>query len=69
MATWIRRIALSALLVCPLATPGATASRTQREPKAMAVIADHSYPLVHLRRLHLVRPDLIPYPVAYQIFC
>jgi hypothetical protein len=22
-----------------------------------------------LRRLHLVRPDLIPYPIAYEIIC
>ena len=22
-----------------------------------------------LRKLHLVRPDLIPYPVAYDIYC
>ncbi|MGF1632683.1 MAG: hypothetical protein ACFCVE_02435 [Phycisphaerae bacterium] len=22
-----------------------------------------------LRKLHLVRPDLIPYPVAYAIYC
>ncbi|MGD0461821.1 MAG: hypothetical protein ABSB74_04960 [Tepidisphaeraceae bacterium] len=24
---------------------------------------------VRLRRLHLVRPDLIPYPIAYEIIC
>jgi hypothetical protein len=24
---------------------------------------------VRLRRLHLVRPDLIPYPIVYEIFC
>ena len=22
-----------------------------------------------LRKLHLVRPDLIPYPIAYEIYC
>jgi hypothetical protein len=22
-----------------------------------------------IRRLHLVRPDLIPYPIAYEIIC
>ena len=25
--------------------------------------------VVHLRRIHLVRPDLIPYPIAYAIVC
>jgi len=24
---------------------------------------------VRLRKLHLVRPDLIPYPIAYEIYC
>jgi hypothetical protein len=27
------------------------------------------YPEVHLRKLHLVRPDLIPYPIYFKIYC
>jgi hypothetical protein len=34
----------------------------------VAVAADRP-PEVRLRRLHLVRPDLIPYPIIYEIFC
>ena len=26
-------------------------------------------PEVRLRKLHLVRPDLIPYPICYEIYC
>ena len=26
-------------------------------------------PEVRLRKLHLVRPDLIPYPVSYDVYC
>jgi hypothetical protein len=26
-------------------------------------------PEVRLRKLHLVRPDLIPYPLAYEVYC
>jgi hypothetical protein len=26
-------------------------------------------PEVRLRKLHLVRPDLIPYPIAYETYC
>jgi hypothetical protein len=26
-------------------------------------------PLVRLRRLHLVRPDLIPYPLDIEVVC
>lgn len=28
-----------------------------------------AYREVKLRKLHLVRPDLIPYPIAYEIVC
>ncbi len=27
------------------------------------------HPEVRLRKLHLVRPDLIPYPLAYEVYC
>jgi hypothetical protein len=27
------------------------------------------FPVVRLRKLHLVRPDLIPYPIYYEIYC
>ena len=26
-------------------------------------------PEVRLRKLHLVRPDLIPYPIEYEVVC
>ena len=26
-------------------------------------------PMVRLRKIHLVRPDLIPYPIALSIYC
>jgi hypothetical protein len=28
-----------------------------------------AFPEVRLRKLHLVRPDLIPYPIAYEVVC
>jgi hypothetical protein len=24
---------------------------------------------VRLRKLHLVRPDLIPYPISFEVYC
>ena len=42
-------------------------------PKAPAPPSDQSLaslpPEVRLRKLHLVRPDLIPYPIAYEVCC
>lgn len=38
-------------------------------PAGASAVADGLPPHVHLRKLHLVRPDLIPYPVEYAIYC
>ena len=35
----------------------------------VTVTASDYYPMVHLRKLHLVRPDLIPYPIYYAVYC
>ena len=32
-------------------------------------VARYLYPEVRIRKLHLVRPDLIPYPLAYDVYC
>jgi hypothetical protein len=42
----------------PIAVPGAVAE-TDVLP----------HPEVRLRKLHLVRPDLIPYPIDYEVVC
>lgn len=33
------------------------------------MLAGRVRPEVRLRKLHLVRPDLIPYPIAYDVYC
>ena len=35
----------------------------------LSVAAEHYYPEVRLRKLHLVRPDLIPYPLTFDVYC
>jgi hypothetical protein len=35
-----------------------------------AIVAEQVlFPEVRLRKLHLVRPDLIPYPLYYEVYC
>lgn len=29
----------------------------------------HADGVVRMRKLHLVRPELIPYPLAYDVYC
>ena len=40
-------------------------SQPASNPDALAGIR----PETRLRKLHLVRPDLIPYPIAYEVYC
>ena len=53
--------ASSALPASPVTA--APAAATQGEG-AMAAKGE-----TRLRKLHLVRPDLIPYPIAFEIYC
>ena len=59
---WIRRITCLFVLSCAVCSPARTTA-----PHRMTV-ADLP-PLVRLRRLHLVRPDLIPYPLDIEVVC
>jgi hypothetical protein len=51
------------------------ASRVQSAPPSATPSDMHArldplrLPEVRLRKLHLVRPDLIPYPIEYEVVC
>jgi len=58
--------ALSACLVAPASqSPSAPARNSWQNQQELAGIR----PEGRLRKLHLVRPDLIPYPIAYEVVC
>ena len=38
-------------------------------PPTSPVLAERFYPEVRLRKMHLVRPDLIPYPISFDVYC
>jgi hypothetical protein len=40
-----------------------------KQPTASAEQVASRAPEVRLRKLHLVRPDLIPYPLYYEVVC
>ncbi len=56
-----RCVALSGML---LAAPSSSESLAPALPNS-----DQARNEVRLRKLHLVRPDLIPYPISYEIIC
>jgi hypothetical protein len=61
------RLMFLALLLC-LSTSSARPAPVAdfHQPGASQSVAMHE---VRLRKLHLVRPDLIPYPLDYEVVC
>jgi hypothetical protein len=72
MAMEVRRIARRTprflLLVALAWLPSAPPAHANPDRVGPA-LAHSDYPQVRLRKLHLVRPDLIPYPVEYDVYC
>ena len=52
-------------IVVLLLIPPTTSARLPEAPCGETPTAAE----VRLRKLHLVRPDLIPYPIAYEVCC
>jgi hypothetical protein len=70
MARRVHRIARFVMVCCVgLAVSGLSPAGEQREPSATAGENATAATEVRLRKLHLVRPDLIPYPIAYEVCC
>ena len=55
------------LLACagPAARPAAAPAPLDAGEAEMAAVKNQT----RLRKLHLVRPDLIPYPIAFEVYC
>ena len=70
MGSAVRRVARLVVVVATLASACPAPSQpTAREGIAGEQPQAGLYPEVRLRKLHLVRPDLIPYPIAYEVCC
>ena len=66
-----RRLSRSALLLavaCLGLLPPSTGSAVSAPADGRDSVAGIR-PETRLRKLHLVRPDLIPYPIAYEVYC
>jgi len=65
-----RLLVLAGVLCAATATPAAGPTcPASPDPGAQARYDALRPPEVRLRKLHLVRPDLIPYPLAYEVYC
>ena len=62
-------LTLAAFAACGVSPAGHSAPATNdRQGPAGQELAGMR-PEGRLRKLHLVRPDLIPYPIAYEVYC
>jgi hypothetical protein len=55
-----------ALLLSAGTIPPTTSARTPSTPTLKTASTHYQ---VRLRKLHLVRPDLILYPIQYEVYC
>jgi hypothetical protein len=74
MVRGIRRFISVGAVICALATTMSVsgdngASGSARNMRAANSQVAANMIEVRIRRLHLVRPDLIPYPIAFEIIC
>jgi len=70
LAGRLSRGGLAALLIAAAFLPGAPAAQSALAAQpALQEVTSTLRPEVRLRKLHLVRPDLIMYPLAYDVYC
>jgi hypothetical protein len=63
-----RAVAVAMLVTAGMIPPAHSAARTPTDLSAPGDAQASRYE-VRLRKLHLVRPDLIPYPIHYDVYC
>jgi len=70
MAPWARLLTIVAALSCAQLGSAQTTAKLSGQPNLSQPNRVAGLPPeVRLRRLHLVRPDLIPYPIEIEVFC
>ena len=64
----VSRLLCPAVLLLALVGPSARPAEVTAPPAGEATMAAVKNQ-TRLRKLHLVRPDLIPYPIAFEVYC
>lgn len=64
-----RALNVAVLAAVALATFGRGTTEVARPTAPADSLAQRLYPEVRLRKLHLVRPDLIPFPIDFDVYC
>ena len=60
---------VAGLLLCAISPAQSTPPASRSANTSIAHTDFLRPPEVRLRKLHLVRPDLIPYPIEYEVVC
>jgi len=67
----LRRRVLSLAVLAATALPCGRGSATTAGPIVAqpTAVGQRHYPEVRLRKMHMVRPDLIPFPIDFDVYC
>ena len=65
---YLRLTKLICLLTLSLLTTGSSVAKPEQPMLPSEPVAKAPFE-VRLRKLHLVRPDLIPYPISFEVYC
>ena len=64
-----RVAAVAVLLLLVGSSPSTPRNTTAPVGPAVASTSSYLFPEARLRKVHLVRPDLLPYPISYAVYC
>ena len=62
-------LAVSGLAMLVLSSPTSPAPAAAPSQDSIGELPLTAKGETRLRKLHLVRPDLIPYPIAFEVYC
>ena len=65
----ITRLAALFALVVTMVTEGSVNRKQPCTTDGPSELSTTYMEVVRIRKLHLVRPDLIPYPISYETLC
>lgn len=67
---YITRVTATAVFLLLANSTPSTRCATPPSPVGPAVASSaYLFPEARLRKVHLVRPDLLPYPIVYAVYC
>jgi len=66
---FITRVAAVAVLMLLVGSSPSMPAKNANAIGPAVAVSSYLFPEARLRKVHLVRPDLLPYPIVYAVYC